>query len=86
MEEHLLPKYLALSALQGSKEWSIDDMKNSLSEQALTAAVMPRYQIEMAVKRLGHANLATTADMYSHVAPTMQREAASKLNALLANS
>ena len=37
-------------------------------------------------ERLGHANLATTADMYSHVAPTMQAEAASKLDELLANS
>ena len=37
-------------------------------------------------ERLGHANLATTADLYSHVAPTMQTEAVSKLDALLANS
>ena len=51
--------YIGTRALQGSKEWSIDDLKESLSEQALTAAVMPRYHIEMAVKRALGARLGT---------------------------
>ena len=36
-------------------------------------------------ERLGHSNLATTSDLYSHIAPGLQAEAASKLDELLAN-
>jgi len=31
-------------------------------------------------ERLGHANIAVTMDTYSHVLPTLQREAAEKLD------
>ena len=34
-------------------------------------------------ERLGHSNIAITMDLYSHVAPTLQKEAAAKLDKLL---
>jgi integrase len=33
---------------------------------------------------LGHSTVAITLDLYSHVTPTMQREAAATMDALLA--
>ncbi len=36
-----------------------------------------------AKERLGHSNIGFMLDTYSHVLPGMQREAASKLDALL---
>jgi site-specific recombinase XerD len=32
---------------------------------------------------LGHSRLSTTADAYSHVLPTLQREAADRMGALI---
>ncbi|MBS3902732.1 MAG: tyrosine-type recombinase/integrase, partial [Dethiobacter sp.] len=34
-------------------------------------------------ERLGHANIATTLDLYSHVTPGLQSEAAEKLDKIL---
>jgi hypothetical protein len=34
-------------------------------------------------KRLGHSTVGITLDLYSHVTPSMQREAARALDALL---
>jgi integrase len=34
-------------------------------------------------ERLGHANIATTMDLYTHVMPGMQDEAASRIDAAL---
>ena len=35
-------------------------------------------------ERLGHINIKTTLDIYSHVLPSMQEEAANKIDALFA--
>lgn len=37
-------------------------------------------------ERLGHSNIKTTLDIYSHVLPNMQEEAANQIDALFANS
>ena len=34
-------------------------------------------------ERLGHSSIAITLDVYSHVLPNMQQEAAEKLDAML---
>lgn len=64
-EQALIETVIGTRALQGSKEWTIEDLKESLSEEALTAAVMPRYHIEMAVKRALGARLGTLKDKAS---------------------
>jgi hypothetical protein len=37
--------------LKDSKEWSVEDIKNALSEEGLTAAVVARYHVNNSVKR-----------------------------------
>ena len=45
--------------------------------QLLTAGVHPKVVSE----RLGHASIGITLDVYSHVLPSMQEEAADKIDA-----
>ena len=40
--------------------------------------------VKVVQERLGHSSIAITLDTYSHVAPTLQREAADKLGQLFA--
>ena len=39
----------------------------------------------MVQERLGHSTITTTMNIYSHVAPTMQKQAASRFAALVAS-
>ena len=50
-EQQLVETILGLQSLKGSKEWNDEQIKSSWSEEALTAAVMPRYHVDIAVKR-----------------------------------
>ena len=42
---------IGTQGLQGSPEWTPDDIAKALSEKALTAAVMQRYHVDNAVSR-----------------------------------
>jgi hypothetical protein len=53
---------LGVQALHGSQEWPVDAIARALSEEALTAAVMQRYHIDVAVKRTLGAKLGTLKD------------------------
>jgi integrase len=46
----------------------------------LTHGIHPK----VAQERLGHAQISITLDTYSHVLPSMQADAASRLDAMLA--
>lgn len=50
-EQTLVETVWGVQALQGAREWTSDDISNALSEEALTAAVMPRYHVDISVKR-----------------------------------
>jgi hypothetical protein len=50
-EQELVETVLGIKALEGSMEWSRDQIKGALSEEALTAAVMPRYHVNNSIKR-----------------------------------
>jgi len=50
-EWSLVETVISFQALQGAKRWSTDELREALSEEALTAAVMPRYHIYNAVTR-----------------------------------
>lgn len=39
--------------------------------------------VKVVSERLGHANISTTLDTYSHVLPSMQQEAADRIDAVL---
>jgi hypothetical protein len=65
-EQSLVETVIGVQALRNAKEWSIQDIEKALSEEALTATVMPRYHVHNSVKRelgsrLGKLDLATTA-------------------------
>ena len=61
-EQALVETVLGVQALHGSQEWPIDSMAKAISEEALTAAVMQRYHIDVAVKRALGAKLGTLKD------------------------
>jgi hypothetical protein len=50
-EQALVETVLGVQALKDAKEWNVEDIETALSEEALTAAVMPRYHVHNAVKR-----------------------------------
>lgn len=50
-EQQLIEVIYSVDYLKGDKQWSQSDMAAIVSDEALTAAVMPRYHIEMAVRR-----------------------------------
>ena len=56
------------------------DLRHSAATLALAAGTHPKVVQEM----LGHASIALTLDTYSHTIPSMGREAADRLEALLA--
>jgi len=53
------------------------DLRHSHATQLLLAGVHPK----IAQERLGYSSIGVTLDLYSHVTPTMQEDAAAKLDA-----
>ncbi len=56
--------------------------RHSHATQLLIEGVHPKVVSE----RLGHANISITLDIYSHILPGLQEEAAEKINASLLNA
>jgi integrase len=56
------------------------DLRHTSATLLLSAGVHPKVVQE----RLGHSQISVTLDTYSHVLPTMQRDAANKLDQVLA--
>jgi integrase len=52
------------------------DLRHSHATQMLAAGVHPK----IASERLGHAKVGTTLDLYSHVLPGMQADAAARVD------
>lgn len=55
------------------------DLRHTCATLALSARVNPKVVSEM----LGHSTVAVTLDIYSHVMPDMQEDAAAVIGALL---
>jgi integrase len=55
------------------------DLRHTHATQLLASGVHPK----IAQERLGHANLGTTLDLYSHVLPGMQADAANRVDVAL---
>ena len=53
------------------------DLRHTHATQLLADGVHPK----VAQERLGHSTITTTIDIYSHVTPTMQADAAARLDA-----
>ena len=56
-EQQLVETVIGVRSLEGSQQWTEDPVKTALSEEALTAAAMPRYHVYQAVKRALGASL-----------------------------
>ena len=59
-EQQLVEAVMGARTLRGSPEWSEDDIAMALSEEALTAVVLPRWQVNQQIgrvlaRRLGNA-------------------------------
>ena len=50
-QQALVETVIGIQALQKSREWTNEDITKATSEEALTAAVMPRYHVYNSVKR-----------------------------------
>jgi integrase len=60
----------------------LHDLRHSHATLGLAASIPAKVMSE----RLGHGTVAITLDLYSHVMPGMQEEAAAKLGALVLGS
>ena len=58
-EQQMIETVMGVQALRDARQWTVQDVEKTWSEEALTAAVMPRYHIDIAVKRALGAKLGT---------------------------
>ncbi|MQA86681.1 MAG: tyrosine-type recombinase/integrase [Streptosporangiales bacterium] len=70
---------LAKRKVEPPEEIRVHDLRHTHATILLRAGVHPKIVSE----RLGHANVSITLDTYSHVLPTIQREAVAKLAAIM---
>ena len=63
----------------GLPDFRFHDLRHSAASLLLAQGVPMRAVMEL----LGHSNIGTTADIYSHVMPAMMRDVASKMDAVL---
>jgi integrase len=78
-ESTLRVAYRAALARAGLPRIRFHDLRHTAATIALGRGVHPKVVSEM----LGHSRTAITPDLYSHVTPTMQREAVSAMEAAL---
>jgi hypothetical protein len=64
-EQQLVETVMGAHALRDARQWTFDDIQRLWSEEALTAAVLPRYHIDINVKRALGAKLGTLKDKAS---------------------
>jgi integrase len=68
-----------LSRAAGVPEVRLHDLRHTHATLGLAAGVPPKVMQE----RLGHSSVQITLDLYSHVVPGMQADAAARIGALL---
>jgi len=75
----LFAQFKALLKKAGLPDIRFHDLRHSSATMLLSVGVHPKVVQEI----LGHSQISMTMDIYSHVLPTMQQEAMSKLNSVL---
>jgi hypothetical protein len=50
-EQSLVEAVMSSNALRDAQQWNLDHIRNLLSEEGLTAAVLPRWHIEQSIRR-----------------------------------
>lgn len=66
-------------AASGLPRIRLHDLRHTYATLALQSGVHPKIVSE----RLGHSTIALTLDVYSHALPTLQKEAADRVAALI---
>jgi integrase len=66
----------------GIRRIRLHDLRHTHATLGLAAGIHPKVMQE----RLGHSSIAVTLDLYSHVVPAMQEDAASRIAAVVASS
>ena len=61
-EQALVETVIGTQALQGSPQWTMEDIGDAWSEEALTAAVLQRYHVDVNVRRALGAKLGSLKD------------------------
>ena len=77
---HLLRRsFYPLLAEAGLSRCRFHDLRHTAATLMLAEGIHPKIVSEM----LGHSNIAITLDLYSHVTPTMQKQATAAMDAIL---
>lgn len=61
-EQALIESVIGVQSLRGSQEWSVEDIAKSLSQEALTTAVMQRYHVDNSIRRALGSKLGSLKD------------------------
>jgi integrase len=77
--ETIATSFPSLVAGAGVSKIRLHDLRHTSASLALAAGIHPKIVCE----RLGHSSIAITLDLYSHVAPGLQAEAADKLGRVI---
>jgi integrase len=80
--ERFLDAFRAISGRAGLRPIRLHDLRHGFATRALEAGVPAKVVQEV----LGHASVAVTLDLYSHVIPAMQRDATSLVAGLIYGS
>lgn len=75
--EHFWREFVTRCDRYGVPRIALHDLRHTHATLALHEGIHPRIVQE----RLGHSTISITLDVYSHVLPTMQAEAAAKIGA-----
>ena len=78
---NLFRSFKALLRKAGLPDVRFHDLRHSAASLLLAQGVPMRAVMEL----LGHSNIGTTADIYSHVMPAMMRDVADKMDAILSS-
>ena len=79
LPRNLVRHFKGKIAAAGVPEIRFHDMRHTVASLLLAGNVHPKIVQEL----LGHAQISLTLDTYSHVLPTMQREAAKRMDGFL---
>jgi integrase len=74
--------FAAFVEARGLKRVRLHDLRHSHATHMLAAGIHPK----IASERLGHSKVGITLDLYSHVIPGMQNEAAKQVSALISDA
>jgi integrase len=79
--EYVTQHFQALAMQAGLPAIRLHDLRHTNASLALAAGI----DIKVVSERLGHSTMAVTADLYTHVVPSLGRDAAKRIAGLLTN-